>query len=121
MMQFVVQMVTEITTDPEDQQGAWTVSHPLRPNLQHKEKGQLRSFKEPRAIFGPGVKVSINDDDAIRGPNGHGNHNRSRGSTGRLDGASSLPSESTTQGKGTTQVLQRTACYLLSRCNSFHK
>ena len=66
MIHFVVQMVTEITTDPEDQQGAWTVSHPLRPNLQHKEKkGQLRSFKEPRAISGPGATVSIND--AIRG------------------------------------------------------
>ena len=56
-------------------------------------------FKEPRAISGPGVTVSINDDDAVRGPNGHGNHNRSRGSTGRLDGASSPPSKSTTQGK----------------------
>ena len=32
-------MVMEITTDPEDQQGAWTVPHPLHPNLQHKEKG----------------------------------------------------------------------------------
>ena len=34
-------MVMEITTDPEDQQGAWTVPHPLRPNLQHKEKGHI--------------------------------------------------------------------------------
>ena len=94
-------MVTEITLDPEDQQGAWTVSHPLRPNLQHKEKkGQLRSFHEAPVRSGPGVTVSINDD-VIRGPNGHGNHNRSRGSTGCLDGASSPPSESTTQGKGT--------------------
>ena len=40
-MQFVVQMVMEITTDPEDQQGARTVPHPLRPNLQHKEKGHI--------------------------------------------------------------------------------
>ena len=34
-------MVMEITTDPEDQQGARTVPHPLRPNLQHKEKGHI--------------------------------------------------------------------------------
>ena len=98
----MVHMVTESTLDPEDQQGAWTASHPLRPNLQHKEKkGQLGSFQEALARSGPRVTVSINDDNAIRGPNGHGNHNRSRGSTGRLDGASSPPSESTTQGKGT--------------------
>ena len=43
MMQFVVQMVMEITTDPEDQQGARTVPHPLRPNLQHEEKGHIRT------------------------------------------------------------------------------
>ena len=71
-------MVTKSTLDPEDQQGAWTVSHPLRPNLQHKgKKGQLRSFQEALARSGPGVTVSINDDDAIRGPDCHGNHNRS--------------------------------------------
>ena len=34
-------MVMEITTDPEDQQGARTVPHPLRPNLQHEEKGHI--------------------------------------------------------------------------------
>ena len=38
MIHLVVHIVTESTLDPEDQQGAWTVSHPLRPNLQHKEK-----------------------------------------------------------------------------------
>ena len=41
MMQFVVQMVMEITTDPEDQQGARTVPNPLRPNLQYEEKGHI--------------------------------------------------------------------------------
>ena len=78
-----------------------------------------KAFKEPRGISRSGVRFSIND--AVRGPNGHRNHNRSRGSTGRLDGVSSPPSKSTTQGKGTTQVLQRTACYLWSWGKSFHK
>ena len=63
--------------------------------------GKPKSFKEPRGISRPGVTVSLNDDDAIRGPNGHRNHNRSIRSTGRLDGVSSPPSESTTQVKGT--------------------
>ena len=54
-------------------------------------------FKEPRVISRPGVRFSIND--TFRGPKGHRKHNRSRGSTGRLDGVSSPPSKSTTQGK----------------------
>ena len=104
MMQFVVQMVTEITTDPEDQQGAWTVSHPLRPNLQHKEKrriGTAQVLQRTACYLSSQVTVSINDEDAIRGPKGHRNINRSIGPTGRLDGVSSPPSDFTTPGKGT--------------------
>ena len=39
-MQFVV---IEISTYREDQQGAWMVSHPRRPILQHQEKGHIRT------------------------------------------------------------------------------
>ena len=76
-------------------------SPPSKSTTQGEKKRQLRSCHPAPARSGPGVTVSIHDDDAIRGPNGHGNHNRSRGPTGRPDGVSSPPSESTTQGKGT--------------------
>ena len=89
MIALAVRPVTVNTLEPDDQQGAWTVSHPLCPNLQHKEKNNSELVTGLPAKSGPGVRVSINDDDAIRGPNAHGNHNRARGPPGRPDGASS--------------------------------
>ena len=79
MMQFVVQMVMEITTDPEDQQGARTVPHPLRPNLQHKEKGHIgtddpvddkdRAYNSSRGPHNDGDETRIGRTDPNRGDN----------------------------------------------------
>ena len=79
MMQFVVQMVMEITTDPEDQQGARTVPHPLCPNLQHKEKGHIgtddpaddkaRVYNSSRGPHNDGDERRIGRTDPNRGDN----------------------------------------------------
>ena len=72
-------MVMEITTDPEDQQGARTVSHPLCPNLQHKEKGHIgtddpaddkaRVYNSSRGPHNDGDETWIGRTDPNRGDN----------------------------------------------------
>ena len=53
MIALEVRTVTVSTLDPDDQQGARTVSHPLRPNLQHKEK--KRDNSDPVTQRRPGL------------------------------------------------------------------